>query len=167
MLTNTDALLDKVLDSMPVDQTMTLAEVHDAFFLATGYTVTADEIRHVLERLNYLNAEGREVEIRTVVGVRVYCRPIVVGMACTICYLTDRRAATVAKVSPTARIVMVRMDKAIRTDKNGMSESQTYTYERDPSGAEYTFHRQGDGSYHAPGKTLVLGVRRTYHDYSY
>lgn len=92
-----------------------------------------------------------------------------VGMPCTICWITDRKAATVIAVSPTGAKVTVREDKATRTDKNGMSESQSYTYERDPVGAEHVFHRQANGSYRSAsqGKRLVLGERRSYHDYSY
>lgn len=90
-----------------------------------------------------------------------------VGAPATICYLTDRVACTIVRVSPNGARVTVREDKAIRTDGNGMSESQSYTYERNPDGTEHVFHRQGDGSYQARGKSLHIGSRRSYHDYSY
>lgn len=48
-----------------------------------------------------------------------------------------------------------------------MSETQAYTYERDPSGQVHTFYRQGDGTYSARGRTLAIGTRRSYYDYSY
>lgn len=92
-----------------------------------------------------------------------------VDMPCTVCWLTDRKAATVIAVSPTGIKVTVREDKSTRTDKNGMSDSQTYSYERDPDGVVHVFHRQGNGTYRSAnqGKRLALGVRRTYHDYGF
>jgi len=90
-----------------------------------------------------------------------------VDMPCTICWITDQKAATVVAVSPTRAKVTVREDKATRTDKNGMSDSQSYTYERDPKGREHVFHRQANGSYRSPGKHLVLGERHSFHDFSY
>jgi len=88
-------------------------------------------------------------------------------MPCTICWITDRKAATVVAVSPTGAKVTVREDRAQRTDKNGMSESQAYTYDRDPNGVAHVFFRQSNGDYRARGKRLTLGERHTYHDYSY
>jgi hypothetical protein len=73
----------------------------------------------------------------------------------------------VTAVSPTGAKVTVREDKATRTDKNGISESQSYTCERDPVGAIHVFHRQANGTYRSRGKRLVLGARDCYHDYSY
>jgi hypothetical protein len=90
-------------------------------------------------------------------------------MPCTVCWITDRKAATVVAVSPTGIKVTVREDKSMRTDKNGMSDSQIYSYERDPKGTEHVFHRQGDGTYRSAnqGKRLALGVRHTYYDYGF
>lgn len=90
-----------------------------------------------------------------------------VDMPCTVCWMTDRKAATVVAVSPTGARVTVREDKATRTDQNGMSDSQNYSYERDQNGTTHTFHRQGNGAYRSAGKSLALGVRRSYHDYSF
>jgi hypothetical protein len=89
-----------------------------------------------------------------------------VGMGCTLLFWTDRHAGTVIAVSPSGHKVTVREDKAIRTDSNGMSESQNYRFEPDPDGRVHTLYRQGDGRY---GKSprLVLGVRGAYHDYSF
>lgn len=86
---------------------------------------------------------------------------------CTICWITDQKAATVVAVSPSGAKVTVREDKATRTDKNGMSDSQSYTYERDPGGVKHVFHRRANGLYGARGKRRVLGDWRSYHDYSY
>lgn len=91
-----------------------------------------------------------------------------VGMGCTVLYATDRAAATVIEVvSPTR--VRVQLDRSERTDENGMSECQNYAYERDPAGEVFTFVRKRSGAWVSAGrsKTLTLGVRRSYHDYSY
>lgn len=89
-----------------------------------------------------------------------------VGMAATLCYVTDRVACTVVAVSATRRKITVREDRATRTDANGMSECQSYEYEPDPNGREHTFFLRGE-RYADDGRSVVLGRRRSYHDYSY
>lgn len=102
----------------------------------------------------------------TKVGTMVPLPPYV-GMPATICYVSDRYAATVVYVSKTGSKVVVREDTATRTDNNGMSESQTYEYTPDPNGTEHTFFRNSRGGYGARSKKLVLGVKESYYDYSY
>lgn len=87
-----------------------------------------------------------------------------VGDGATICMWSDRHAATIIKVTPYT--VTVQEDKAIRTDTNGMSESQTYRYEPDPHGATYTFRKTKNG-WKCKGVGLTIGVRRHYYDYSF
>lgn len=91
-----------------------------------------------------------------------------VGQPATICYYTDRHAATVVHVSPSGHKVTVQEDKAHRADNNGMSDQQSYTYERDSEGAVKVFYR-GKRGYGARGGgiRLALGVRHSYHDYSF
>ncbi len=88
-------------------------------------------------------------------------------MPATICYFSDRHAATVVYVSKTSSKVVVREDTAIRTDDNGMSESQSYRYEPNPEGREHVFFRNSRGGYGGKGKRLVLGMKESYHDYSF
>lgn len=94
-----------------------------------------------------------------------------VGMPSTIVLHTDRLPATVVRV--TAREVVVQEDLARRVDDNGMSEDQRYDYEPDPNGQLRRFTRRRDGRYWARGTatgsgiSLVLGVRRMYHDFSF
>lgn len=92
-----------------------------------------------------------------------------VGMGCTVYSYSDRDAATVIEVHPSGKRVTVQLDRATRTDSNGMSECQSYTYERDPEGERIVFTRRASGQWTtARGtKDLGLGMRRTYHDYSY
>jgi hypothetical protein len=91
-----------------------------------------------------------------------------VGMGCTLLGWTDRHAATVIEVK-TPRKIVVQQDTAVRTDKNGMSECQEYTYTPNPNGAKYTFYKnkrgqwkQSKGSY-----GLTLNTREEYYDPSF
>ena len=97
-----------------------------------------------------------------------------VGMPCTIQIGSDRYAATVVFVSSKGTKIVVREDTAIRTDDNGMSESQTYRFEPNPAGQEHDFFRPRLPQEHPglmvwgrQGKALVLGERSAYHDYSF
>lgn len=80
---------------------------------------------------------------------------------------TDRKAATIVKVTPTQ--VHVQEDISTRTDQNGMSESQTYSYAPDPNAPVRIFRKSKSGTYRAPnrGNGLLIGTRATYHDYSF
>lgn len=99
-----------------------------------------------------------------------------VGMGCTILYWTDRSAATIMKVSDNKKHIWISMDRAIRVDKNGMSEDQSYIYETrnidvPEAWVEYTLRK--NGRYYKKGDTmrsnpsLLIGVRREYYDYSF
>ena len=72
-----------------------------------------------------------------------------VGMGATILCWTDRHAATIIEVtSERGRVFLtVQEDKAVRTDKNGMSESQEYHYSRDLEARTYTFRKNVDGTW--------------------
>lgn len=126
-----------------------------------------DEVSGTLTGLNYANAEGREIRIGA--DSDTYTRPIAAGMGATYSIGSDRYAVTVVAVSPTGRKVTTRDDRATRLDKNGMSEDQSYAYERDPRGEERTFYRDAGGRYgnKTHGGRLALGVRQAYHDYSF
>lgn len=101
----------------------------------------------------------------------------VVGMGCTLCFWTDREAATVVEVvrnkAGKLKKVTVQVDKAIRCDKNGMSESQNYLFEINPNGSKKTFTMRKNGrwaeqGYGMNGGTgISFGHRDAYHDYSF
>lgn len=59
-----------------------------------------------------------------------------VGDGATIIMYSDRHACTVIEASE--KRVTVQRDKATRTDNNGICDSQSYSYERDPNGATRT-----------------------------
>lgn len=88
-----------------------------------------------------------------------------IGMGATVLFHTDRKAATV--IAFTKCTVTVQFDKATRTDNNGMSDSQEYTYERDLAGNKLTFWKNARGCYGKPGIGLDLGHRSEYYDFSF
>jgi len=105
-----------------------------------------------------------------------------VGMGATILCWTDRHAATITKVWRSSKkgplYLIVKEDKATRTDTNGMSESQQYSYEPDPRGQEHYYRQRKDGSWQsmrfngaryvvAEGNGLRIGERDHYHDFSF
>ena len=89
-----------------------------------------------------------------------------VGMGATIIYYTDRVAGTIVKVTKCQ--VHVQTDKAIRIDKNGMSDAQEWRHERDPDGEIKVFHKSKRGYVNTrKGIRLGIGYRNTFHDFSF
>lgn len=93
-----------------------------------------------------------------------------VGMGATLCMWSDQRPCTVLSVS--GKTIVVQEDHATRTDKNGMSEDQTYTYAPNPDGETLTFTLRKNGRWVQKGSTLEhgislsLGHREKYHEFS-
>lgn len=93
------------------------------------------------------------------------------GMGATILMWTDRHPATVIEVNSATRIT-VREDRATRTDKNGMSDSQSYAYETNPYGRVEVYTLRKNGAWVRQGDTmrgqrLSLGHRSEYRDFSF
>lgn len=95
-----------------------------------------------------------------------------VGMGATVLYWTDRRAATIVEViSP--REIVIQRDRATRSDGGGMSDAQSYTYERQPDAPRevYTLRKNGawvrKGGSMKTGQRLSIGARIEYYDYSF
>jgi hypothetical protein len=101
------------------------------------------------------------------------------GMGATVTLYSDRHACTVTHVEP--GFIFLRRDKAIRTDGNNQSDSQSYRYEPDPDGEIYRFRKNKRGYWQevvfnketsrfrfaGGGKGLVLGERDEYYDYGF
>jgi hypothetical protein len=87
-----------------------------------------------------------------------------VGDGVTICYWTDRRAATVIKV--TSATITVQQDISTRIDKNGVSEIQEYKYKANPKGCTSIFRLTKCGWRNKNKEGLMLG-RHSYYDYSF
>jgi hypothetical protein len=90
-----------------------------------------------------------------------------VGMPCTYSVGSDSYAGTVIAVSPGLHKVTVQDVKVTRTDSNGLSEDQSYTYAENPEGPTRTFRLNKHYRYRAGSYWLHLGERRYYRDPSY
>lgn len=103
----------------------------------------------------------------------------VVGMGATILCHSDRHAATITKVFGIGSrlAVEVTRDLAKRTDKNGMSECQTWEFTTIPDGPRYTFrydgvrwtacYRNENGRWVKSTDNLRIGERDEYYDFSF
>lgn len=96
-----------------------------------------------------------------------------VGMGATVLYYTDRSAVTIIEVRKNGREVLVQEDFADRTDNNGMSESQSYSYRPNPNGLKVAYSLRNNGTWVKVGDSarsglrLQIGTRNHYHDYSF
>jgi hypothetical protein len=96
-----------------------------------------------------------------------------VGTPVTLCYWSDNYPGTVIAVSESGKRITVQEDRATRVDDNGMSESQTWEYERDPEGATYVFSQRKNGRWYLVGQEMHttpschVGSRRKYYDFSF
>ena len=103
-----------------------------------------------------------------------------VGMGATLCYYSDRHAATITEVVDYKNVSMIRVqeDIAKRTDRNGASFDQTYEYEKNPNGRTYTYRykngRWVGAAINENGRVvtarnypaLIIGVRDQFYDFS-
>jgi hypothetical protein len=102
---------------------------------------------------------------------------VTVGMPATIGFYSDSHPGTVIEVKRNPKgeykTIVVQEDNSKRSDDNGMSESQSYTYTRNPEGAKYTWTLRKNGRYVEKGRDigqgvhLGLGYRRKYYDFSF
>lgn len=92
-----------------------------------------------------------------------------IGMGATEVLYSDRHACTISRISESGKTFWMQRDNAIRTDKNGMSDSQGYRYEANPNAKEIKVSKRQDGSWKTSpgGRTVWLGVRDEHYDYSF
>jgi len=96
-----------------------------------------------------------------------------IGMGATICHWSDRIAGTIIEVkkdkNKLIKFITIQVDNAIRTDSNGMSESQVYEYTPDSDGMTYIFKLRKDGTWKRSNSAdgLIIGTRIQYYDYSF
>jgi hypothetical protein len=102
--------------------------------------------------------------------VKIDCGKPKVGEGATVFWYTDRTAATVVRVAKSGKTAWIQGDFAVRADKNGMSESQEYTYKPNPDAKIERVSLRKDGQWRTAGKhgkKVAFGARRAYHDYSF
>lgn len=102
-----------------------------------------------------------------------------VGMGATLIMYSNRRAGTIIHASP--NYLTVQRDIATRTDSNGMSECQDYSYQPNPDGSIAQFKKNKNGRWQEVsldketrrynlvkgGYTLLIGDRDEYYDFSF
>lgn len=90
-----------------------------------------------------------------------------VGMGITIHQYSDNKVGTIIQI--TNKRIVIQMDKAIRVDKNGVSELQEYTFEIDSSGDILIATLRKDGRYRITktNQLITLNLRQGYYDYSF
>jgi len=102
-----------------------------------------------------------------------------IGMGATVLGWTDRHPATVIDWDQKKQRVTVRTDISVRTDSNGLSESQEYEYTIDQKGSIYhyqwtdkgwkgvTFSEETKRWRRYSGKGLMVGFRERFYDFSF
>ena len=106
-----------------------------------------------------------------------------VGMGATILMYSDRHAATITKVETHKNTILIEVqeDHSKRTDNNGMSECQSYSYTPNPKGSKSLFrfntktqkwdyvvvNPETDRLCKSNGCGLIIGKRMEYYDYSF
>ena len=92
-----------------------------------------------------------------------------VGDGATLVMWSDRHACTIIDIRKNGRLIVIQEDTATRTDKNGRSESQAYTFACNPDGQIYEATLRQDGTFKVKGSQtgVLVGHRSHYYDYSF
>lgn len=92
-----------------------------------------------------------------------------IGMGATIRIGSDSYPATIIQVTRNGKRIVLQEDDATRTDKNGLSELQEYTYQSNPNGTTHIATLRKDGRYRLQGEQIPvsIGIRRKYYDPSF
>ena len=97
----------------------------------------------------------------------------IVGDGATILSWSDRHAGTIIEVANGGKTITVQEDLVTRMDSNGLSDAQSYDYERNPNGSTTIFTLRKNGRWVTQGESMrggrgvSLGVRDHYFDYSF
>lgn len=97
--------------------------------------------------------------------------PLKVGDGATYSIGSDRYPLTIVEIVSDRKVILQR-DNYRRTDKNGLSESQTYEYTPNPEARRVVVTKRKNGGWYEQGQSIgsgrySLGVRRAYQDPSY
>ncbi len=96
-----------------------------------------------------------------------------VGTAVTLSWWSDSDPGTIIAVSESGKRITVQEDIAKRADDNGMSDCQTWEYERNPEGCIWVFSQRKNGRWYVVGQEMHstpvchIGSRRKYYDFSF
>jgi|LauGreDrversion4_2_1035121.scaffolds.fasta_scaffold74102_4 hypothetical protein len=95
-----------------------------------------------------------------------------IGMGVTRLCWSDRNAFTVIDILSSSEI-RVQRDRAKRVDNNGMSDCQTWEFQRDPNGSIYHLTLRKNGRWKQKGVRSkssdgwLLGTRQEHFDFSF
>ena len=106
-----------------------------------------------------------------------------VGDGVTLCYYTDSKAGTITNISKSGKTITFKLDIA-KLSPNFKPEiiecgfvghctnqdEQTYTYQPDENGREYTAKLSSNGNWYVGGKKgqrVLVGVRNAFYDYNF
>jgi hypothetical protein len=73
----------------------------------------------------------------------------------------------VIAVSKSGKSFSIQLDTATRTDGHGMSDAQSYTHKPDSQGAIYVVRASKSKGWKCGLGRVSLGMRSTYHDFSF
>lgn len=104
-----------------------------------------------------------------------------IGSGATVSLWSDRHACTVIDFDDRKQIITVQRDNAVRADKNGMSDCQSWEYSANENGQIYRF-KMKDGKWRQMYKNekgnlvlrkpsdsdrLTVGFRNEYYDFTF
>ena len=121
---------------------------------------------HCREILHDIDEQRRENETMMTI---IKATNINVGDGISLSPYTDWDAYTVIerRDTPKGFVLIIQEDKAIRTDNNGMSDTQSYRFERDENGRTATVKWNAKKQWFTcDGYKVALG-RHAYYDYSF
>lgn len=94
-----------------------------------------------------------------------------VNEGATLCHWSDRHAGTVVEVSADGKTLKWQRDYATRSDNNGMSDSQSWAYTKNPETAVKTFTKRKNGYFYERGQKMgtsyLVEGRCEYYDFSF
>lgn len=92
-----------------------------------------------------------------------------IGDGATIYSGSDRLAGTIIDVLRDGKLILIQIDKATRTDSNGMSEIQSYAYVKDSNGIIIEASLRKDNSFKEikNNNKVLIGIRDKYYNFSF
>lgn len=85
-----------------------------------------------------------------------------IGDGATIQMFASRIAATIIGITPST--ITVQRDFALRTDRNGMTDLQSYAYHPNIHGTKHVFRKTKRG-WMSNGSKLIIGTRDHFYDF--
>jgi hypothetical protein len=111
---------------------------------------------------------GRYGSLNNLMMDRTQSKQPEVGMGATLLGWSDRCACTIIAISPSGKTLTIQRDTATRADRRGMTDAQSWTYERNPNGTVYTARLKKNGKWQTPGgTTFLIGHRHEFYDFSF